>query len=294
MTISNASPIGFVGTGSMGGAVAMRWLAGGQRLCILAGPRRSNTDALVQAGAREAGSAEEVGACDLVVTCLPSSEVVERVSRDVILPAVRPGSIHLDLTTGDPRVGMDLARAYEARGAHYVDGAILGAPEQAVAGELTIMLGAASELAERLRTPLAAVARRVLPMGPTGAAHRARLIMGFIGMATAAASAEALVAATHAGIALPTFAELLGETGMTSSTFQAMAAAAIDGDEARRKLSLGNAAENTRCLAALMEDLGVAAPVARATAQTFREAVAQGHADAFVPALTRLKRGTPA
>lgn len=287
--MSHTSPIGFIGTGTMGGAVARRLLARGHALRILAGPRRTNIDALVAAGAEEAPDTGGLAACSLVFTCLPSSDVVDAIAQRVLLPAARPGFVHVDLTTGDPRVSLGLARDYESRGGRFVDAAISGTPEHAEAGELTLLLGTDRDVEASLQPMLTDIARRTLVLGSTGAAHRLRLIMGFIGMATAAASAEALVAARRAGIDLATFAELLGETGMTSSTFQAMAAAAIDGDEARRKLSLGNAAENTRCIAALMQDLAVEAPVAQATAGTFRRVVEQGHADAFVPALTRLK-----
>jgi 3-hydroxyisobutyrate dehydrogenase-like beta-hydroxyacid dehydrogenase len=291
MPTTIASSIGFIGTGAMGGAVARRLLARGRRLLVLAGPRGTNTGALAEAGATLAGAPTDLAGCDVVFSCLPSSDVVERVAADVLLPAARPGFVHVDLTTGDPRVSLQLGERYDARGARFVDAAVSGTPEHAEQGELTLLLGASAQVEETLRPLLEDVARRILRVGATGSAHRLRLIMGFIGMATAAASAEALVAARRAGIDLATFAELLGETGMTSSTFQAMAAAAIDGDEARRRLSLANAAENTRCLADLMRDLGVAAPVADATAATFGEVVGQGHGEAFVPALTRLKLG---
>lgn len=291
MPMTIASSIGFIGTGAMGGAVARRLLARGRRLLVVPGPRGTNTEALAAAGATVAGTASDLAGCDVVFTCLPSSDVVERAAAEALLPAARHGFIHVDLTTGDPRVSLRLAERYGARGARFVDAAVSGTPEHAEQGELTLLLGTSAEVQETLRPLLEDVARRILRVGATGSAHRLRLIMGFIGMATAAASAEALVAARCAGIDLATFAELLGETGMTSSTFQAMAAAAIDGDETRRRLSLANAAENTRCLADLMRDLGVAAPVADATASTFGKVVGQGHGEAFVPALTRLKLG---
>lgn len=289
MPASVASSIGFIGTGAMGGAVARRLLARGRRLVVVPGPRATNTEALAAAGATVARTAGDLAGCGLVFTCLPSSDIVGRVATEALVPAARPGFIHVDLTTGDPRVTMQLAERYGARGALFVDAAVSGTPEHAGAGALTLLLGTSAEVEETLRPLLVDIARRILRVGATGSAHRLRLIMGFIGMATAATSAEALVAATRAGIDLAIFAELLGETGMTSSTFQAMAAAAIDGDEAGRRLSLANAAENTRCLADLMRDLGVSAPVADATAATFGAVVGRGHGEAFVPALTRLK-----
>ena len=282
---------GFLGIGAMGSAIALRMLATGHRLVILPGPRGSNIDRLSAAGAVVASEAVELTSCPFVFTCLPSSDIVAEYAREVFLPVAQGGFTHVDLTSGDPRTSLDLAASYAARGARFVDVAVSGTPEQAASGELTLLLGGDEASVQGLAPLLAAAASRVVPLGATGAAHRTKLIMAFIGMAIASASAEALAAARLSGIDLATLAGLIGETAMDSKTFQAMAAAAVDGDESRRRLSIANAGKDLGYLAALMAELHVAAPVAQATAATLRSAVELGHGEDYVTALTRLAIG---
>lgn len=282
-------PVGFVGIGSMGASIARCLLESGQNLLVLPGPHGRNADLLAEAGAKIAKNKSELAACELVFTCLPSSAVVASLADEVLLSFTNPGFTHFDLTAGDPQVTTSLAARYAASGRRLVDIGVVGTPEQALSGGLTLLVGAHEEELLVVRPSLAPIAGKLFPMGAPGNAHRAKLIMGFVGMAMATASSEALAAARLAGIDLAVFASLIGGTGMNSATFQAMAAAAIDGDESRRKLSIANASKDLGYVNSLMQELGLNAPVAGATSASLRSAVESGLGSQFVTALTRVK-----
>lgn len=272
----------------MGSAVAFRLLSQGHDLAILPGPSRRNVERLVAAGVSLARNANELADCAVVLTCLPSSDVVASVAEQILAASVRPGFAHIDLTSGDPRITVQLSKAYADRGALFVDVAVSGTPEQALAGELTLLVGSDGSGAANLEPLLRSLSKRVVTMGAPGSAHRAKLIMSALGMSIAVASAEALAAAQVSGMDLAAFSDLIAETSINSGTFQAMAAAAIDGDEARRKLSIENAAKDVRTMTSLLADLGMTARVGTATAATLRAATDAGHGPSYVTALTRL------
>lgn len=278
--------IGFAGLGLMGRPIATRIAEAGYPLSILPGPRRSGVDALVAAGARVVETEAELAAASgILLTCLPSSREVEMVLRKALAGA-RPGLVVIDLTSADPTSTLALAAACEARGVLLRDAAMAGAPEQAENGELTLMVGSETELDAPVRALLDSFAKGVVRTGPTGTGHRTKLIMSFIGMALAAASAEALLVAQATGVDLEALRTLVGGTGMNSSTFQAMAATAMDGDTSRRKLTIANARKDMSYFAEMVREAGLATLVAPATLETLSRAAKLGYADAFVPALT--------
>ena len=72
--------IGFIGLGGMGSGMATNLLTKGWPLTVLAHKRRDAVDALVSAGAGEAGTAREVAEkSDVVVICVTGSLEVEEI-----------------------------------------------------------------------------------------------------------------------------------------------------------------------------------------------------------------------
>jgi 3-hydroxyisobutyrate dehydrogenase len=73
--------------------------------------------------------------CDLIMSCLPTSSQV----RDVIFGAnglaghLKPGSIMVDMTTGDPTATRAMAAELKARDLHLIDAPVSGGPHGAAA-----------------------------------------------------------------------------------------------------------------------------------------------------------------
>ena len=284
-------PIGFIGLGSMGRGIARNLVNAGYPLTVLAGPRRSGVADLVVAGAREAVSAAELArACDVIFTCLPSSQHVAALvhGEHGFLAAARPGFVHVDLTSGDPAVTLQLVQAYAGHGFRFADIAMSGMPEQAAAAELTLMVGADAALLHDLADLLACIAKKVILVGGAGAGHRTKLIIGSIGMAMASATAEALMAARASGIDLQVIHDLITDSGMNSATFQTMSLAAMTGDVGGRKLTIGNARKDLAYFVQMLDAAGLNTMMAPATLRALSAAAEAGHAGEFVPALTQI------
>src|SRR2546430_420151 len=136
----NDSPIGLIGVGLLGTALAERMLAGG--LPILAFDLKpSQAERLSQLGGQVAPTARDVAArCDRIVLCLPDSQVVEEVV-NLLGERLATSTLLVDATTGDPDQTIAMAERLADRGIGYIDATIAGSSEEARRGQAVVIIG---------------------------------------------------------------------------------------------------------------------------------------------------------
>src|SRR6478609_3481300 len=127
------SPIGLIGVGLLGTALAERMLA--VQFNVLGHDVASSAaDRLCALGGRFAQSAHEVtDRCDTIVLCLPDSNVVECVMKE-LHGQLRAGSFIIDATTGDPDQTQAMGDRLSSLGIGYIDATIAGSSEQVRSG----------------------------------------------------------------------------------------------------------------------------------------------------------------
>ena len=141
-----SEPIGLIGLGLLGIALAERLRGGG--LPVLGQDLDpSRHEALVRAGGKVARDAAQVFArCRRVLLSLPTHVEV----RAVLAAAgteVRAGHVIVDTTTGDPEATAELAAELAARGVAYLDATVSGSSSQLREGSAVLMVG--GDAAER-------------------------------------------------------------------------------------------------------------------------------------------------
>ena len=121
---------------------------------------------------------EAVKAAGAVVTCLPSSREVEALLEgpDGLLAGLRPGTLFVDCTSGDPASSRRIAGRLAERGIAFADAPVSGGTNGADAGTLTVMVGADTETFVRARPILAAFGRRIDHVGPVGAGDAVKAV----------------------------------------------------------------------------------------------------------------------
>lgn len=193
------TPIGLIGLGLVGGALAARLQRSG--FCVVGfdvdGARRR---ALKKLGGRAVDSAAEVfAACDRVLLSLPNSEVVESVLRESS-PQLRRGLRILDTTTGEPEATAQLGAALARQGVRYLDATIVGSSTQVAAGEVLVLVGGRRADFVAAREVLATFARRTFHVGPCGSGARMKLVVNLVLGLNRAVLAEGLVFAQRLGV----------------------------------------------------------------------------------------------
>lgn len=201
-------PIGLVGIGLLGTALAERFLRGGHAVLgfDLSEGRRQ---ALRGLGGEAAGSVLDVGRrCRRVVFCLPDSAVVTAVLRE-LEGHLSPGSAILDATTGDPEQTARAGRSLADGGVAYLDACVLGSSDEARRGTAVVLAGGEAAVLAENTDLLRCFAERWFHVGPWGSGARMKLAVNLVLGLNRAALAEGLAFARAAGLDLRTTLEAL-------------------------------------------------------------------------------------
>ena len=133
-------PVGVIGLGLMGTAIAERLLAHGYPVRVW-NRTAEKARPLLERGANWADN--PAAECDRVIISLFSSDVVFEVIGQME-SALRPGQYLIDTTTGEPEQTTALGQRLAGKGVHYLDAPISGSSEQTRKGEAVVMVGATS------------------------------------------------------------------------------------------------------------------------------------------------------
>jgi 3-hydroxyisobutyrate dehydrogenase-like beta-hydroxyacid dehydrogenase len=202
-TTTAVQSVGFIGTGNMGAAMARRLLGAGFGVRAYdCDPSRSA--ALAVDGATVAGSiADAIDHDGIVMTMVTNDAALREISLGAggILETLEPGGIHVSSSTVSPELSSELADRYRERDLAYLAAPVLGRPDVAAAGRLSVLL-AGDELAKnRVRPALNAVGVRIHDFGEQpAAANCAKVAINFLIVAGIEALAEAGGLADRAGV----------------------------------------------------------------------------------------------
>jgi len=194
--------VGIVGLGVMGRPMARNLLAAGFPL-VASTRNRAVLDELAAEGAEPSASPREAAErSDVVITMLPSSEVVSQVVAGPggVLEGAAAGSLVIDMSTTHPDVSRELARAAAERGVAMLDAPVSGGDVGAQQGTLSIMVGGEADDVERARPVFEALGTTITHVGPHGAGQIVKACNQIVVGVTYAAVGEALVLGSKAGV----------------------------------------------------------------------------------------------
>jgi 3-hydroxyisobutyrate dehydrogenase-like beta-hydroxyacid dehydrogenase len=186
----------------MGEAFAANLLAAGYH--IIAYDRDQRRAQPLQAeGARGAEHLADLAACDLVISSLPDDAALQAVTlgSDGLIGILRPGAVHVSMSTISPELSRQLAGAHAARGQDFVAAPVLGNPDAARARLLFVLAGGAPEAVARVRPVLERLGQRVFVIGnDPGHASLIKLAGNVLTAATLQSMGEVFALLRKAGI----------------------------------------------------------------------------------------------
>lgn len=208
--------VGFVGLGTMGGAMAANVARAG--FAVTAWNRSPGRAAgLTGLGIELAPTAAAVAAtAEIIVTIVSDTPDVEVVlfGPEGIAAGATPGSLVVDMSTISPSATRDFAARLALGGVSMLDAPVSGGSEGAKKGTLSIFVGGDAAQVERARPVLAAMGTTITHLGPIGSGQAAKAVNqvilagGYLGVAEgivlalkAGLDVEALVAALSGGAA---------------------------------------------------------------------------------------------
>jgi 3-hydroxyisobutyrate dehydrogenase-like beta-hydroxyacid dehydrogenase len=193
------SPLGLIGVGLVGTAIAERLLGAGWTVIGWdLDPGRCS--ALGAAGGTVAGGIAEVfEASDRILLSLPTDEVVAAVLRDAV-GSLRAGQAIVDTSTGAPESAVEQARRLSGLGVSYLDATVSGSSQQLRDGEAVLLVGADEAAFRACYNLFSSLAPTTFHTGPPGSGARMKLVTNLVLGLNRAALAEGLAFAEAVGV----------------------------------------------------------------------------------------------
>jgi L-threonate 2-dehydrogenase len=194
--------VGVIGLGKMGLPIARNLMDQG---FAVIGYRRSGSPELAEAGGIVAGSAAEVAAgADVLLSIVPDAAAVEDVidGQDGTLRSLKPGTIHIEMSTIDVRRKARLRDGVQARGGDLLDCPISGSPGMVAPRLATTFASGDQESVSEVSAVLDAISGPWVYTGAFGTGARLKYIANLLLAVHTVAAAEAMALARRSGLDL--------------------------------------------------------------------------------------------
>ncbi|CAH8193418.1 6-phosphogluconate dehydrogenase [Vibrio aestuarianus] len=279
--------IGFIGLGLMGGNMVENLQNRGYEVNVMDLNKDAIAAVLARGNASEATSGKELAEkSDIVMLCLTTSEVVEKVvyGETGILAGMSEGKTLIDFGTSIPastkKIGADLA----AKGAGMIDAPLGRTPAHAKDGLLNIMAAGDTETFNKVNSVLDDQGENVFYLGALGSGHVTKLVNNFMGMTTVATMSQAFAVAKLAGVDGQQLFDIMSAGPSNSPFMQFCKFYAVDGEE-KLGFSVANANKDLGYFLALCEELGTESLIAQGTSANLQAAVDAGLGKNDVPVI---------
>ncbi|HKT61879.1 MAG TPA: NAD(P)-dependent oxidoreductase [Gemmatimonadales bacterium] len=258
--------LGFLGLGAMGAPMAAH-LARRAPLTVWNRTAARATEFAARHGATAVATPREAAGADVVVTCLSTSADVASLldGPDGLLAGLRPGSLLLDCTSGDPATSRRIAARLAERQVDFADAPVSGGTNGAEAGTLTVMVGAEPAVFERARPVLEAFGRRIEHVGPVGAGDALKAVNNAFLALNILAVGEGLVTLAKAGVAPRVALDVINASSGRSFVSEVLVPERVLTRTWPRAFRLALLDKDVAIAVGLLAETGVAGPVLELT-----------------------------
>src|SRR5947209_4864953 len=187
--MSEMARVGVLGLGKMGSAFATNLLSKRNEVHVY-NRSKDKLRGLVAKGAVAHPSPIELGkSVDVVITSLPDQDVVDSMvmGDNGALRGMKKGALWVEMSTIDPDASIREAEQAKRVGVDRVDAPVIGNPDMAAKGNLSLLVGGDENVFEKNREFLNQLGSTVIYLGKPGSGHKMKLILnlflGTIGLA---------------------------------------------------------------------------------------------------------------
>lgn len=279
--LAHPGPVGVVGVGNMGGAMAQRLLAQGWsvQVCDVDASRSAALQAL---GAQVHARAGELArASAVVILCVVDAAQVDAVlsGQQGLLAGLQPGQVVWVCPTLAPSQTLAIAQRLQAIGVHTLEAPMSGGPLRARDGSMSLMLAAPDALVASQQVLLAALSNQVVRIsGQVGDGARAKLVNNLLAAIHLVGVSEALLLAQRMGLdpakALSVMACSSGQSWIASDRMPR----ALAGDSVVQA-HMGLLGKDTGLAMQAAQEVGFSGLLGPVAAATFAQACDQGWAE---------------
>lgn len=210
--------LGWIGLGVMGAPMCGHLLTAGFSVTVYS-RTRAKAEKLIERGATWADDSCAVAeASDVIFTMLGFPHDVREImlGERGVIAGCASGRVLVDMTTSEPSLAIEIARAAAERGAHSIDAPVSGGDVGAREACLSIMVGGDATVFSALHPCFAAMGQTIVHQGGPGAGQHAKMVNQTLVAAAMVGVCEALLYAYRAGLDLETVLQSV-ESGAAGS-----------------------------------------------------------------------------
>jgi len=280
--------LGFVGLGALGLPMAINLHRAGFPLRVHTRSRMTERRPELEGATRCSSSADASTGVDVLLLCVSDDAAVEEVlfGADGAASKLSAGSVVLDCSTIAPTTAQDCAERLARQNIHYLDAPVTGGTEGAKRGSLTVLVGGASEILERVRPILEVIGGSIHHFGSVGRGQQVKAVNQVLVAGSYAAVAEAVALGQQLDLPMPQVIDALKNGAAGSWALDHRSTAMLEGTYplgfrlSLHRKDLGIALQAAR---AVQLDL----PVTTLVEQLELDLIQNGHGDEDVSALHR-------
>ena len=279
--------IGFIGLGRMGSVMAANLAAGGSE--VVAYIRRPDrADALKALGLRPSLHINDLFDCEVVISMLPDDAAVHdvvfgrdiRLGLDSLASGLKPGAVHLSMSTISTDAASRFAREHARFNQHYVAAPVFGNPDAAKARGLFIIAAGDPDQIERVRPILDLLGQRTFYVGADQASANLMKLAGNAVTATALETlGEVLSLVRKRGVDAEMFLDILTSTMFGSRVHKIYGAKIASQRYAASGFIFPLALKDVRLALAEAEAASVPMPSVSVVRDRLITGIARGHGD---------------
>ncbi len=214
--------LGFIGLGVMGSEMVDRLLQKGHQVTGY-NRTRSKAERLIERGMLWAESPRAVAeAADVTFTMVTNSVAMNAIcdGPDGLLAGLKPGHIHVDISTVSPEVSRALAAKVREKGADMIDSPVSGSVITLQKGQLSVMVGGRRETFDKVRPILEDIGPKVTYVGGNGLALALKIATNLSLAVQMLAFSEGVLLAEKSGVSREVAVDVLVHSAIASPMVQ--------------------------------------------------------------------------
>jgi len=283
---------GFIGLGHLGTPIAENLLMQHQPLYVY-NRTAAKAQPLADKGAVICTSVKELAAlCDVVFTIVSDDAALRHITEgpDGIAANLRPGGIHISMSTILPATSAALAETHRQYENHYITSPVMGRPEVARAKKLNLLVSGDSAVIASVKPLLQdAGAANMWEFGAEpGAANVAKLCSNYLILSGVAAMAEGINLARQSGIEAEQWMQMLTQTLFNAPFYHIYSSALLKEAYVPPGFSLAMGLKDANLVLQQAQTAGVPMAVGQKTQELLQQGVANGWGDEDVVAVQKV------
>lgn len=286
--------IGFIGLGTIGGALAKHIKSAGHPMMVC-DIRAEASEPLVKAGAKRAQSPAEVARhCPVVFSSLPGPSEVEQVALKAngLIEGIREGSIYIDLSSSSAELIRRIEAEFRSRGARVMDAPLIVGKGGVANRSLQVLASGDEKAFVQIKPLLDSFSDTVVYTGELGTGTVIKLAHNLVRRGIGLAIGEGIVLGAKAGVDPELLWKCMhwGLDVQLNQLRKTFSETVFNGDyEAPSSFNIALSRKDVGLATELGRRHNVPMPIAAIVEQTMIHAIGRGWADQSTASLFRLQ-----